>query len=102
MTEPAVGPDRRGMRTSGVPHGGDLVVNGTNHVISHADHSNFVILFAASGEESTPRGVRPLVTALRVDLGTPGFEVLPGYRNVSSRLAALADEHDPARGACRS
>src|SRR6185503_12494447 len=45
----------------------------------------FAILFAASGEESTPRGARRLMTAFLVDKGTPGFEVLPGYKNVSHR-----------------
>ena len=34
------------------PTGGDFVINGTKHFISHADHSDFVILFAATGEES--------------------------------------------------
>jgi acyl-CoA dehydrogenase len=85
MTEPGAGSDLRGMKTTAVLQGGDLVLNGTKHFISHADHSDFVILFAASGEESTPRGPRRLITALLVDMGTPGFEVLPGYRNVSHR-----------------
>lgn len=85
MTEPDAGSDLRGMKTTAVPEGGELVINGTKHFISHADHADFVILFAASGEESTPRGARRLITALLVDMGTPGFEVLPGYRNVSHR-----------------
>lgn len=85
MTEPDAGSDLRGMKTTAVLQGGDMVVNGTKHFISHADHADFVILFAASGQESTPRGPRRLITALLVDMGTPGFEVLPGYRNVSHR-----------------
>jgi acyl-CoA dehydrogenase len=85
MTEPQAGSDLRGMKTSAVPEGGDFVINGTKHFISHADHSDFAILFAVSGEERTPRGVRRLMTAFLVDKGTPGFEVLPGYRNVSHR-----------------
>lgn len=85
MTEPDAGSDLRGMKTTAVLRGGDLVVNGTKHFISHADHADFVILFAASGEESSPRGARRLITALLIDRGTPGFEILPGYRNVSHR-----------------
>ncbi|HEX4268660.1 MAG TPA: acyl-CoA dehydrogenase family protein [Steroidobacteraceae bacterium] len=85
MTEPQAGSDLRGMKTTAVLAGGDFVVNGTKHFISHADHSDFAILFAVSGEESTPRGTRRLMTAFLVDKGTPGFEVLPGYRNVSHR-----------------
>src|SRR5580700_807869 len=85
MSEPQAGSDLRSMRTSAVQKGGDFIVNGTKHFISHADHADFVILFAASGEEETPRGKRRLMTSFLVDKGTPGFEVLPGYRNVSHR-----------------
>jgi acyl-CoA dehydrogenase len=85
MTEPQAGSDLRGMKTTAVLDGGDFVINGTKHFISHADHSDFAILFAVSGEEGTPRGVRRLMTAFLVDKGTPGFEVLPGYSNVSHR-----------------
>ena len=52
MTEPGAGSDLRGMKTSAVESGGDFVINGTKHFISHADHSDYVILFAASGEEA--------------------------------------------------
>jgi acyl-CoA dehydrogenase len=85
MTEPQAGSDLRGMKTTAVLEEGDFVINGTKHFISHADHADFAILFAASGEERTSRGVRRLMTAFLVDKGTPGFEVLPGYQNVSHR-----------------
>ncbi|HEX3844992.1 MAG TPA: acyl-CoA dehydrogenase family protein [Steroidobacteraceae bacterium] len=85
MTEPQAGSDLRGMKTTAVLREGDFVINGTKHFISHADHADFAILFAASGEEGTSRGVRRLMTAFLVDKGTPGFEVLPGYQNVSHR-----------------
>ena len=85
MTEPQAGSDLRSMKTTALPRGGDFIINGTKHFISHADHADFVILFAASGEEDSARGKRRLITALLVDKGTPGFEVLPGYRNVSHR-----------------
>ncbi len=85
MTEPQAGSDVRGMKTSAVQRGGEFIINGTKHFISHADHADFVILFAATGEEETPRGRRKLITAFLVDMGTPGFRVRPGYRNVSHR-----------------
>jgi acyl-CoA dehydrogenase len=85
MTEPAAGSDLRGMKATAVEKGGDFVINGTKHFISHADHADYVILFAASGEEDGPRVKRKLITAFLVDVGTPGFEVRPGYRNVSHR-----------------
>src|SRR5215831_7343387 len=76
MTEPQAGSDLRGMRTSALQRGDDFIINGTKH---------FVILFAASGEEDAARGKRKLITAFLVDTGTPGFEVRPGYHNVSHR-----------------
>jgi len=85
MTEPQAGSDLRGMKTTAVERGGDFVINGTKHFISHADHSDFVILFAASGEEEGARGRRKLITAFLVDMGTPGFTVRRGYQNVSHR-----------------
>jgi acyl-CoA dehydrogenase len=85
MTEPDAGSDLRGMKTTATAQGGDFVINGTKHFISHADASDFVILFAASGEEEGARGRRKLITAFLIDMGTPGFEVRPGYRNVSHR-----------------
>ncbi|HET9389991.1 MAG TPA: acyl-CoA dehydrogenase family protein [Steroidobacteraceae bacterium] len=96
MTEPDAGSDLRGMKTTAVADGGDFVINGTKHFISHADHADFVILFAASGEEDSARGRRKLITAFLVDVGTPGFVVRPGYRNVSHRgyTNSILEFHD--------
>src|SRR5262249_21387318 len=85
MTEPEAGSDVRGMRTTAVLKGDDFVINGTKHFISHADHSDFVILFAATGEEESPRGRRKLITAFLIDMDTPGFAGRPGSRNASHR-----------------
>jgi acyl-CoA dehydrogenase len=85
MTEPQAGSDLRGMKATAREQGGDFLINGTKHFISHADHSDFVILFAASGEEEGARGRKKLITAFLIDMGTPGFTVRPGYRNVSHR-----------------
>ena len=85
MTEPGAGSDLRSMKTTAVKTGTDFVINGTKHFISHADHSDFVILFAASGQEDSPRGKKKLMTAFLIDIGHPGFVVRPGYKNVSHR-----------------
>lgn len=85
MTEPGAGSDVRSMKTSAVRDGSDWVINGTKHFISHADVADFVILFAASGEEETPRGKKKLITAFIIDKGEKGFTVRDGYRNVSHR-----------------
>lgn len=85
MTEPGAGSDLRGMTASARREGGDWVLNGTKHFISHADIAGFAIVFMASGEEDTPRGKKKRITAFFVDKGTPGFTVREGYRNVSHR-----------------
>ncbi len=85
MSEPQAGSDLRGMKTTAVARGGDFILNGSKHFISHADHADFVILFAATGEEDSARGKRKLITAFLIDTGTPGFEIRPGYQNVSHR-----------------
>jgi acyl-CoA dehydrogenase len=85
MTEPGAGSDLRGMKTTAVAAGDDFIINGTKHFISHADHSDYVILFAATGEETTARGRTKKMTAFLVDMGEPGFVVRPGYKNVSHR-----------------
>ena len=85
MTEPGAGSDLRSMKTFARADGGDFVINGVKHFISHADEASFVILFAATGEEQTARGPKKLITAFLIDKGTPGFTVRPGYKNVSHR-----------------
>lgn len=85
MTEPGAGSDLRGMQASARPDGGDWVLNGTKHFISHADIAGFAIVFMATGEEETPRGKKKRITAFFVDKGTRGFSVREGYRNVSHR-----------------
>ena len=85
MSEPDAGSDLRGMKCAAVRDGNGYVISGTKHFISHADLADYVILFAATGEEAGPRGPRKKITAFLVDMGAPGFEVLPGYRAVSNR-----------------
>ncbi|MEO1159760.1 MAG: acyl-CoA dehydrogenase family protein [Pseudomonadota bacterium] len=84
-TEPGAGSDLRGMKATAVRDGEDWIINGTKHFISHADVADFVIVYAASGEEDTPRGRKKLITSFIVDMGTAGFTVRDGYRNVSHR-----------------
>lgn len=85
MSEPDAGSDVRGMKCRAVADGDEFVITGTKHFISHADVSDFVILFAATGEEDTDRGPRKRITSFLVDVGTPGFEVATGYNSVSHR-----------------
>jgi acyl-CoA dehydrogenase len=85
MTEPGAGSDVRSMTTRAVRDGDDYVLNGTKHFISHADVADFVILFAATGTEDTPRGPKNLITGFLVDMDTPGLTVRRGSACVSNR-----------------
>ncbi len=85
MTEPGAGSDVRSMSCRAEARNGDYVINGTKHFISHADVADFVILFAATGVDDSPRGPRKRITAFLVDMGTPGFVVRKGYDSVSHR-----------------
>ncbi len=85
ITEPDAGSDVRSMKTVARRDGGDWVINGTKHFISHADVADFAIVFAVTGEDKTPRGPRKQLTCFLVDRGTPGFEIRKGFRSVSHR-----------------
>ncbi|MGO1117629.1 acyl-CoA dehydrogenase family protein [Rhodovibrionaceae bacterium A322] len=85
MTEPNAGSDLRSMKAKAVKDGEYYVINGTKHFISHADIADYVILFAATGEEEGPRGKRQKITSFLIDKGTPGYEVAKGYNSVSHR-----------------
>jgi len=85
MTEPEAGSDVRSMACTAVRDGESYVVTGTKHFISHADVADFIILFAATGQEQTARGPKKLITALLVDSPSPGLTVRRGPPCVSNR-----------------
>ena len=85
MTEPGAGSDLRGMQCKAELKGDVWVINGTKHFISQAQVSDFCVLFAATGEEQTSKGLKKRISAFLVDFSDKGVEVLPGYRNVSHR-----------------
>src|SRR6516162_9087943 len=85
MTEPEAGSDVRSMTTTAQRDGDSYVITGTKHFISHADVADFIILFAATGQEQTARGPKKLITALLVDSPSPGLAVRRGPPCVSNR-----------------
>jgi acyl-CoA dehydrogenase len=88
MTEPGSGSDVRSMTTRAQQTdgpGGDWVIDGTKHFISHADMADYVILFAATGTQESSRGTRRSISAFLVDMDAPGFEVRRGSSCVSHR-----------------
>jgi acyl-CoA dehydrogenase len=85
MTEPGAGSDVRAMKTRAVRSGGDFVITGQKHFISHADKADFIILFAVTGSESTRRGPRNAISGFLIDKGMPGLTVRRGPNAVSHR-----------------
>lgn len=85
MTEPDAGSDLKGMKTRAVRDGSDWLITGTKHFISNARIADFVILFAATGEDQTAQGLRKRISCFLVDLDTPGLEVTRGYEHMGHR-----------------
>ena len=85
MSEPGAGSDVRGMSCTARREADDWVINGTKHFISHADVADFIIVFVASGEDTTTKGNKKRITCFLIDRGTPGMEIRHGYSSVSHR-----------------
>ena len=96
MTEPEAGSDVRSMRTTARRHGGDWVIDGTKHFISHADLADFAIVFVATGTEETGAGPKQRITCFLVDRGTPGFEIRPATGASRCGLPQLHPQLRPA------
>lgn len=85
LTEPDAGSDVMGMKTTARRDGDDWILNGSKHFISGPCMPDFAIVFAATGNDETKRGLRKRVTAFLVDVGTPGFDCREGTKCVSYR-----------------
>lgn len=85
LTEPEAGSDVMGMKSNARRDGDDWVLNGSKHFISGPCMPDFAIVFAATGEDETPKGLRKRITAFLVDVGISGFDCREGNRCVSYR-----------------
>lgn len=85
LTEPDAGSDVMGMKSNARRDGADWILNGSKHFISGPCMPDFAIVFAATGEDDTPRGPRKRITAFLVDVGMPGFDCREGTTCVSYR-----------------
>jgi acyl-CoA dehydrogenase len=77
LTEPAGGSDAKSIVTSARRDGDDWVINGVKQFISYADMADFIVLFAITGTDDTPKGPRKRFTAFLIDKDTPGVAVTP-------------------------
>jgi acyl-CoA dehydrogenase len=84
FTEPDAGSDLGALRTEAVPVEDGFVINGTKLFISHADRSDFIILFATTDRSLGTRGV----TCFLVDKDTPGV-------TLSREIATMGDDWNP-------
>ena len=85
LTEPDAGSDIMSMKSNARKDGADWILNGSKHFISGPCMPDFAIVFAATGEDETPRGKRKRITAFLVDVGIPGFDIQEGTKCISYR-----------------
>jgi acyl-CoA dehydrogenase len=101
LTEPGAGSDARAIVTRAVRDGGDWVVNGTKQFITMAMRADFIILFAVTGVDETPKGPQKRITAFLVDKATPGITVTPldvlSNRGMKSCIISFDDVRVPDR-----
>ena len=101
LTEPEAGSDARGIRTRAVRDGDDWVINGTKQFITDADHADFILLIAVTGENETPRGPRPRITCFLVDKQLPGVALsridVVGTRGYNPHVITFNDVRVPDR-----
>jgi acyl-CoA dehydrogenase len=77
LTEPGGGSDAKAIVTSAKRDGDDWILNGVKQFISYADVADFMVLFAVTGMDETPKGPRKRFTAFLIDKDTPGVTVKP-------------------------
>ncbi len=73
ITEPSAGSDATGMKTSFTPDGDDIVVNGGKIFITNGDVADLLLVFGKWSEIDDPKRA---ISALILEKGTPGFEVV--------------------------
>ena len=84
LTEPGAGSDARAITTRAVKDGDDWIITGSKQFITQAMRADYMIVFAVSGVDETPRGPRKRMTAFLVDKDSPGVSVAP-LKCVSNR-----------------
>jgi hypothetical protein len=79
LTEPGAGSDAFGsMRTTAVPDGDEIVLNGQKTFISNAPYADTFVIYARVGKEKDSRVIRPIV----VERGNPGLETSKPMRKM--------------------
>jgi len=71
LTEPQVGSEASGLRTTAVRDGGDWVLNGVKQFITSGKHGDVAIVMAVTDRDAGKRGI----SAFLVPTSTPGYVV---------------------------
>lgn len=87
ITETSAGSDATGMTTSFRPDGDDIVVDGGKVFITSGDVADLILLFGKWTEIDNPKGA---ISALILEKGTPGFEVLRIEEKMGHRASSTA------------
>jgi len=101
LTEPGAGSDARAIITRAVRDGDDYVVDGTKQFITMALRADYIIVFAVTGVDQTPRGPQKRITSFLVDKASPGITVTPldvlSNRGMKSCIISFDGVRVPAR-----
>jgi len=101
LTEPGAGSDARAISTRARRDGDDYIVNGTKQFITMAMRADFIITFAVTGVDETPKGPKKRITCFLIDKATPGIEVVPldvlSNRGMKSCIISFTDVRVPAK-----
>ncbi|GAA5231916.1 acyl-CoA dehydrogenase [Verticiella sediminum] len=93
LTEPWAGSDATGMRTTFVPEGDGIVVNGSKIFITNGDVCDYLVLFGKWGPLGSGKDA---ISIAVIEKGTPGFSVIRTEKKMgmrSSTTAALSFEN---------
>lgn len=77
LTEPMSGSDAQTMVTSAEKTADGWVLNGAKNWITNGPHADYILVFAVTDRQDTPKGPRVKHTAFVIPKGTPGYTQAP-------------------------
>lgn len=87
ITEPSAGSDATGMKTRFTPDGDEIVIDGGKTFITSGDEADLILLFGKWSEIDDPKAA---ISAVVLEKGAPGFEVLRREEKMGHRASSTA------------
>jgi alkylation response protein AidB-like acyl-CoA dehydrogenase len=87
ITEPSAGSDATGMKTRFTPDGDEIVIDGGKTFITSGDEADLILLFGKWSEIDDPKAA---ISAVVLEKGTPGFDVLRKEEKMGHRASSTA------------